>query len=136
MVQLRREAFRLLVVTFAMALAYEAYRGFVKTGVSTYDNPSQVGVAVIVFLVGVAIGYLAYRGPPWGRHLALLFVLVIVAGSIVQYNPVILPARDPGLVDHTENLLYTGLLITVAVLLVYDIRGVTLTPRETDDQQS
>lgn len=130
MVQLRREAFRLLVLTFVMALAYEAYRGFVMTGVSTYDNPTMVGIGVVFAGVSVGIGYLAYRGPSWGRHVALLYVLVLVGVSIIQYNPVILPARNPGLVDHAENLLYTGLLVVVAVLLVYDIRGITLEPRE------
>lgn len=133
MTQLRREAFRLMVVTFVIALAYEAYRGFVMTGVSPYDNPTMVGIGVVFSVVSIGIGYLAYRGPSWGRHVALLYVLVLVGVSIVQYNPVILPARDPGLVDHAENLLYTGLLIVVAVLLGYDIRRITLEPKEPDE---
>jgi hydrogenase/urease accessory protein HupE len=136
MVQLRREVFRLLVVTFAMAFVYEAYRGFVMTGVSQYDTPSLVGVSLLFSLVGIGIGYLAYRGPHWGRHVALLFVLAVIAGSIVLYNPVILPERDPGLIDHVENLLYTGLMIAVAILLLYDIRGVTLESKEVEQQET
>jgi hypothetical protein len=129
----RREAFRLIVVTFVIALAYEAYRGFLMTGVSPYDNPSMMGIGVVFSAVSIGIGYLAYRGPSWGRHVALLYVLVLVGVSIVQYNPVVLPARDPGLIDHAENLLYTGLLIVVAVLLGYDIRGATLESGESSE---
>lgn len=132
MVRIGRETFRLLVVTFAMAFAYESYRGFVMTGVSQYDSPRMAGVGLVVSMVGLGIGYLAYRGPYWGRHVALLFVLGVIVGSIVQYNPVILPARNPGVIDHAENLLYIGLLITVAILLAYDLLGVSLDSMETD----
>jgi hypothetical protein len=46
--------------------------------------------------------------------------------SIFYYNPRILLERQPGVIDWFEDLVFTGLLFVAAVLLAYEVAGMTL----------
>ncbi|GAB2651110.1 hypothetical protein GCM10009743_28980 [Kribbella swartbergensis] len=48
--------------------------------------------------------------------------------SILFYNPKILPARRPGVVDWFEDLVFTGLVFLAAALLLHQVLGLTLEP--------
>ena len=43
--------------------------------------------------------------------------------SVLYYNPRMLPARRPGIIDWVEDLVYTGLLFVAAALLLYAVTG-------------
>ena len=47
----------------------------------------------------------------------------MVGVSIFYYNPYMIVAREPGLLDWFEDLVYTGLLFVAAALLFYEVRG-------------
>jgi hypothetical protein len=46
------------------------------------------------------------------------------------YDPIILPARHPGLIDWVESVAYLGLLFIAAFLCLQQLRGRVLVPAE------
>jgi hypothetical protein len=79
----------------------------------------------VVAAVVIGVLFADLRWAPWA---GLLFSAVVVAVSILYYNPRILPARKPGLIDWFEDLVFTSLVVLALALLGYQVLGVTLHP--------
>lgn len=112
-----------LTGAFVISCAYELYRATARAGVSKHDSmPAFFRESLPVYvLAGVVVG-LIFAGWPSAVWLGLgLSVLGIVA-SVFYYNPKVMPARKPELVDWIEDLLFTGLLFVAATQLLYALR--------------
>lgn len=117
----------LMTSAFAISTAHEAYRASVKTGVSQYDSmhnfltrtlPFYTVAMVVVFATGIGVPNMAWPA------LAISIAMVLV--SILYYNPTILRARQPGIIDWTENIVFVGLFFASGVLLAAYVSGITL----------
>lgn len=110
-----------LVVTFAISLAYEIYRATAKAGVSRYDSLRELArTSPLYIAAAVVIGGL-FADASWAPWVGLGFSALGIVVSIFYYNPVMLPARQPGLIDWFEDLVYTGLLFAAATMLLYEL---------------
>jgi hypothetical protein len=117
----------LMTSAFAISIAHETYRSSVKAGVSQYDSMHNFltrtlpfyGVAMIVVLAtGIGVPNMAWP--------ALAISIAIVLVSILYYNPIILRARQPGVIDWTESIVFVGLFFASGVLLAAHVSGITL----------
>jgi hypothetical protein len=84
-------------------------RVFVRGGIPLY------------VLAGVVVG-LMLTGREWTAWLGLIFAAGSILVSIFYYNPQIMLERRPGILDWTEDLVFTGLLFVAATQLVYVLR--------------
>ena len=115
------QAFWILIATFTLSLGYEAiYRYIVKAGVSAFDAWSFS--EIVFYLVGFGMTFLVLIKRVWVWWIELLFLLVLIAIAIFYYDPVMLLARHPGLIDWMEDTVYTGLLFVVAFLCLGNLR--------------
>lgn len=117
----------LMASAFAISTAHEIYRATAKAGVSAYDSmqtaltrtiPFYLGAMVIVLAMGFGITGAAWAG------LALAAAMVLI--SAFYYNPTIMAARQPRMIDWAEDVAFTGLLFASGVLLAAHVAGVTL----------
>jgi hypothetical protein len=60
-------------------------------------------------------------GENWAAWIGLVFCVVVILVSILYYNPRIMLARRPRLLDWFEDLVFTGLLFVAAAQLIYAI---------------
>jgi hypothetical protein len=129
MTDLVTQAAWILVAAFVLSLVYEVYRATVKAGTSAHDSPASfvknnVALYVVAALV-IALLFAGFESAPW---VGLIFTAVVIAASILYYNPKIIVERDPGVVDWFEDLLFTALVFLAMALLFYQVLGVTLQP--------
>jgi hypothetical protein len=116
------QAFWILIVTFTISFAYEAiYRYIVKAGVSAFDAWSFLEIVFYVVCFGMTLLVLLLRAA-WMWWALLLFLLGLIAIAVFYYDPVILLARHPELIDWMEDTVYTGLLFVVAFLCLGNLR--------------
>ena len=129
MAELVTQAAWLLVSAFALSLAYELYRATAKRGTSPHDSMRAFAKNNIVFYgIAAIVIALLFTDLVWAPWVGLAFCAVSITASITFYGPKILIERAPGAIDWFEDILFTALLFTAAVFLVYDAAGVTLTP--------
>lgn len=115
-----------LVICFAISLAYELWRAFARTGASRFDSPAEFAKLSPLYVVaGVVVGLLL-AGVPGAVWIGLVFCVVLIAVSILYYNPRVMLVRgggQPSLVDWAEDLVYTGLLFAATALLLLEVTG-------------
>jgi hypothetical protein len=115
-----------LVITFALSLAYEIWRATAKAGTSRHDSVrALVRESWLYVLAGIVI-VLLFVGVPFAAWVGLVFTVLVILVSIFYYNPQMMLEREPGLIDWFEDLVYTGLLFVVAALLLLEASGLTL----------
>jgi hypothetical protein len=115
------QAFWILIATFTLSFGYEAiYRYIVKAGVSAFDAWSFS--EIMFYLIGFGMTFLVLAERFWVWWIELLFLLVLIAIAIFYYDPIMLLARHPGLIDWMEDTVYTGLLFVVAFLCLGNLR--------------
>lgn len=119
----------MLVAAFVLSFVYEVYRATAKAGVSQHDSlrafvKNNIALYTIAAIV-IALLFARFEWAPW---VGLLFSGGVIAASILYYNPKILLARTPGIIDWLEDITFTGLLFVAAGLLIYQVLGVTLQP--------
>jgi hypothetical protein len=85
-------------------------RAFVTQGIPLYT------------FAGVVIALL-FTGREWAASVGLIFSVAMICVSIFYYNPQIMLARQPGIIDWFEDLVFTGLLFVAAALLLYAMFG-------------
>jgi hypothetical protein len=85
-------------------------RAFVVQGIPLY------------MLAGIIIALL-FAGREWAASVGLIFSVAMICVSIFYYNPQIMLARQPGIIDWFEDLVFTGLLFVAAALLSYAMFG-------------
>lgn len=123
-----RQAFWFLLTALSLSLGYELYRVIAKAGVSSYDtfNPALL----LFYLMGFGMAALIRSNRRWAWWLVLLFTLVLIAMGTFYYDPIVLLARHPDLIDWCESGAYLGLLWVIAFLSVQQLRGRILLPEE------
>lgn len=116
-----------LLAANVISLAYEVWRATAKSGTSRHDS-MRVLLTQGTFIYGVAavVLVLMFLGTAGSAWIGLVFVLISIAVSVFYYNPVVMPERDPGLIDWVEDLVFTGLLFVAAAFLILDVAGRTL----------
>jgi hypothetical protein len=129
MTDLVEQAAWVLVVAFALSLTYELYRATVKAGTSPHDSvaafvKTDLALYVVAALV-IGSLFADFRWAPW---VGLIFSATVTTVSILYYNPKIMPARKPGIVDWFEDLAFTRLVFLAMALLGYQLLGITLEP--------
>lgn len=126
MSELTTHAAWILVLTYALSLAYEIWRVTARNGVSKHDSARAMLLLLPLYVVAAVVIGLLFAGVGWAPALGLVFSVAMILVSIFYYNPTIMLERKPGLVDWFEDLVYTGLLFVAAALLAYDVFGTTL----------
>ena len=116
-----------LVVTYALSLAYELWRATAKAGASRHDSMRAFVRELWLYVVAAAVIFLLFAGVPFAAWVGLVFSVLFILVSIFYYNPKMMVERTPGLVDWFEDLVYTGLLFVVAALLTLEVAGFALT---------
>jgi hypothetical protein len=118
----------LMASAFALSTAHEFYRATAKAGVSRYDSmrdmltrtlPFYAFALAIIGAMGAGVTGFAWAG--------LGLALVMVGISAFYYNPTIMAARQPGMIDWAEDVVFTGLFFASGVLLTMHVADVTLT---------
>lgn len=74
--------------------------------------------AVAAGMIGLLLS--GWRRTPW---IGLTFSVLMILVSLFYYNPRMILARQPGMFDWFEDIVYTGLLFIAAALLLYEVRG-------------
>jgi hypothetical protein len=115
-----------LVVGFVISLLYELWRAVAKTGVSRYDTMRAFVQELWLYVLAAIVIFLLFAGVPFAAWVGLVFAVVFILVSIFYYNPTMMPARKPGLIDWAEDFVYTGLLFVVAAFLILEVSGCTL----------
>lgn len=122
------QAFWILLTTFTLSLGYEVYRDIARAGVSSFDTFHPA--LVLFYLISFGMTVLVRTNRRWAWWLVLLFTLGLIALGTFYYDPVILPARHPGLLDWFESVAYLGLLCIANYLCIQQLRGTILVPGE------
>jgi len=116
-----------LAAAFTLSLAYELYRAAVKTGTSRHDSWRAFVRTNLTLYAAAAltIGAL-FADFRWAPLAGLVFSVAVTAVSILYYNPIILPARQPARIDWFETLVFTSLVFLAATLLAHQVLGRSL----------
>ncbi|MDR7186984.1 uncharacterized protein (DUF58 family) [Microbacterium trichothecenolyticum] len=115
-----------LIVSFALSLIYEFWRATAKAGVSRYDSMRAFIQGLWLYVLATVVIVLLFLGVPFAAWIGLVFSVLVILVSIFYYNPKMMPAREPGLFDWFEDLVYTGLAFVSATLLALEVSGLTL----------
>ena len=116
-----------LVVAFALSLAYEIWRATAKAGASPHDSPRAFLIQDLwLYVVAAVVIVLLFAGVPFAAWVGLIFSILLILLSVFYYNPKIMVERKPGLIDWFEDLVYTGLLFVAAAFLLLEVLGLTL----------
>lgn len=128
MVEYTTQASWVLIAASIFSILYELYRATLKAGVSRFDSMRSWLLALPVYAVAIGIAVLVRTGWLWTVWLTLVLSVTLIGVSIFYYGPVALPPRRPGVIDHFEDRVYTGLLFVAAALLIYHLFGTKLSP--------
>lgn len=115
-----------LIVSFALSLIYEFWRATAKAGTSRYDSMRAFVQGLWLYVLAAIVIVLLFVGVPFAAWIGLVFSVLVILVSIFYYNPKMMPARQPGLFDWFEDLVYTGLAFVTATLLALEVAGLTL----------
>ena len=118
----------LMASAFIVSTIHELYRATAKAGVSRYDSMRELLTRTLPFYVAASALVLALGlGVTWAAWPALGLAVGMVLVSGLYYNPTIMAARQPGMIDWAEDIAFTGLFFASGVLLVAHVTGNTLT---------
>lgn len=115
-----------LLVTFALSLAYEIYRVTAKAGTSRHDTMRAFVEELVIYVVAAIVILGLFAGASWAPWAGLAYSVVMIIVSIFYYNPKVMIERQPDVIDWFEDLVFTGLLFVAAALLFYEVAGYTL----------
>lgn len=116
-----------MVVTFALSLAYEIWRATAKSGTSRHDSVRAFLIKDLwLYVVAAVVIFLLFAGVPFAAWIGLIFSILLILVSVFYYNPKMMLERKPGLIDWFEDLVYTGLLFVAAAFLLLEVSGLTL----------
>ncbi len=118
----------LLLAAAVLSTVYELWRAVARTGVMKYDSIPAWLLSMTVVIVEVVVAVLLLAGWQWAPHVGFILAGGLFWLSVFYYGPKVLFERRPGLVDHFEDRVFTVLVAIVALLLGYQLLGVTLRP--------
>ncbi len=94
MTTLAMQAAWALVAAFLLSRVYEIYRATAKAGISRHDSmDSFVKNNVALYVVATVVIGLLFVGFDWAPVIGLVFSVVVIAASILFYNPRIMLDR-------------------------------------------
>lgn len=117
-----------LAVSFAISVLYELWRATAKAGTSRYDSLRGFFTQLWQYVLAAIVIALLFLGVPYAAWVGLVFSVLVIIVSTFSYNPTIMAARKPGLIDWIEDLVFTGLAYVAATLLVLEVSGFALAP--------
>jgi hypothetical protein len=116
-----------LAVAFAISLAYELWRSTARAGTSRHDSMRVfVTQGIVIYVVAAVVVGLLLAGVAGAAWIGLVVAVGGILVSVFYYNPVVMPERQPELIDWVEDLVFTGLLFVAAALLTYEVLGKSL----------
>ncbi len=116
-----------LLAAMVISLAYETFRATARAGVSSYDSVRALLSSLPLYAVIIALAVvLVVSDALWIVWVMLIVSVGLIGVSILYYSRTMLPPRQPTLIDHLEDKVYTGLLFVAAALLVYRLVGLPL----------
>jgi hypothetical protein len=116
-----------MVVAFALSLAYELWRSTAKSGTSRHDSVRAFLIQDLwLYVVAAVVIFLLLAGVPFAAWIGLIFAILLILVSVFYYNPKMMLERKPGVIDWFEDLVYTGLLFVAAAFLLLEVSGLTL----------
>ena len=116
-----------MVVAFALSLAYELWRSTAKSGTSRHDSVRAFLIQDLwLYVVAAVVIFLLFAGVPFAAWIGLIFAILLILVSVFYYNPKMMLERKPGMIDWFEDLVYTGLLFVAAAFLLLEVSGLTL----------
>ncbi len=116
-----------LLAAFAISLAYELWRSTAKAGTSRHDSMRVfITQGIVIYVVGAVVVGLLLAGVAGAAWIGLVTAVGGILVSVFYYNPVVMPERQPELIDWVEDLVFTGLLFVAAALLAYEVLGKSL----------
>lgn len=125
------QVFWILLAALTLYLSYELYRDIIQATISSFDTFTPA--LATFYLVGFGMSVLVRSNRRWVWWPVLLYTLGLLALGTFYYNPNILLARHPGLIDWFESVAYLGLLSIAAFLCIQHLRGNMLIPQEPAD---
>jgi hypothetical protein len=108
-----------------LSVGYELWRAVARTGIGRNDTMRDWVMALPLYAGAVVVSILLIGGWELAPLAGIAYGLL---ASIFYYGPRVLLARRPGMVDWVEDRVFTMLVAIVAVLLAFDLLGVTLAP--------
>lgn len=104
-----------MIALTTLSLGYELYRATVMAGVSVHDSMGETLALLPVYAMGVVIAARAQAGKRWAARALLGFTGITLAISLLHYNRVVMPARQPGPIDWFEDIAFTAMVALVFV---------------------
>jgi hypothetical protein len=101
------------------SLAYEVWRATTRAGVSRFDSPRSLAQLAPAYVVAAGVIGALFADLPGAVPVGLGFSLLVVGVSTFYYNPVMMLARRPELVDWVEDVAYTVAHAVAATQLAY-----------------
>jgi hypothetical protein len=108
-----------LLVAQTGSLAYEVWRATVRAGVSRFDSPRSLAQLAPAYVLAAGVIVALFADLPGAVPIGLGFSLLVVGVSTLYYNPVMMLARRPTLVDWIEDIAYTVAHAVAATQLAY-----------------
>jgi hypothetical protein len=116
----------LLLAATLLSVGYELWRAVARTGIGPNDTMRDWVMALPLYAGAVVVSILLVAGWELAPLAGIAYGLLASLASIFYYGPRVLLARRPGMVDWVEDRVFTMLVALVAVLLAFDLLGVTL----------
>ena len=104
-----------MIALTSLSFVYELYRATIMAGVSVHDSLESALLLTPLYAGGIALAVLSDRGRWWATWSVLGFTTICLAISLFHYNRIVMPARDPGLVDWFEDIAFTAMVALVLV---------------------
>jgi hypothetical protein len=110
-----------LLIAQTGSLGYEVWRATARAGVSRFDSPRALAELAPVYLVAAGVIAALFADLPAAAPIGLVFSVLVVGVSTFYYNPVMMLARRPALVDWVEDVAYTAAHAVAATQLAYAV---------------
>jgi hypothetical protein len=120
---LQRHAAWTLLAALVLSVAYEVWRATARSGVSRYDSPRALAQLAPVYVLAAGVIAALFADLPASVPVGMVFSVLVVGVSTLHYNPVMMLARQPGVIDWFEDIAYTVAHAVAATQLVYALAG-------------
>jgi phosphatidylserine synthase len=116
----------LLLAATVISVVYELWRATARAGVGPNDSMADWLKGLPLYAGALVVVLLLLAGWELAPVLGLAYGVLASLASILWYGPTILCGRRPGIIDWVEDRVFTMLVAIVAVLLAFDLLGVSL----------
>jgi hypothetical protein len=116
----------LLLAATIISVTYELWRAVARTNVGPSDTMRAWISGLPLYAGALAASLLLLLGWEFAPLLGLAFGLLASGMSIFWYGPSVLCQRRPGALDWFEDRVFTMLVGIVALLLTFELAGITL----------